>query len=91
MIDTVTWILNAVLRPPVPRWDSIQLTDPTHVLLSFSATSNLDYLLQYENTLGSGAWTTWQDCLSAPTNRSLRLTIPLGGTSSRFYRLRVGP
>ncbi|HWX21127.1 MAG TPA: hypothetical protein VN578_14600 [Candidatus Binatia bacterium] len=90
MIDTVTWILNAVLRPPPARFDSIQMPDPTHVLLSFSATSNLDYVLQYQNTLGSGAWATWLDCLSAPTNRSLRLTLPLTGTS-RFYRLSVGP
>ncbi len=91
MVDVVTWVLNAVLRPPVPRFDSVQLTDPSHVALGFSATSNLDYVVQYRNVLGAGSWTTLQDFSSTPTNRALRLTVGVSGNAARFYRLAVGP
>jgi len=91
MIDTVNWIVNAVLRPPPTSFSGISPVDSTRVAFNFFAQSNLDYLIQYRNNLGSGNWTKLQDLASAPTNRSLWITNSSGGTGSRYYRLKVGP
>lgn len=91
MVDTVSWIVNATLRPPPVSVDTISLPDTTHVAFSFSAQSNLDYLVQYRSSLDSGNWTKLQDLLSAPTNRLPWVTNYIGGTSARYFRLKVGP
>ena len=44
LIDTVSWIVNATLRPPRPGFDAFQRPDKTHVAFNFNAESNLDYL-----------------------------------------------
>ncbi len=91
MADTVSWILDAVLRPALPTIDRFILPDAAHVAFHFSAAANLDHLLQSRTSLSSGAWTTLQDFSSAATNRSLWFTNAIAGVQSRFYRLVVGP
>ncbi len=91
MSDTVSWILDATLRPPQPQFQSIQLPDNLHAVFNFQARSNLDYLAQYRNSLTTGTWLLAKDFSSAPTNRSISFTNNISGTSSRFYRLTVGP
>jgi hypothetical protein len=91
MADVVSWILDATLRPPPPRFNSIQVPDNLHAVFNFEARSNLDYIAQYRNSLGAGAWLLVKDFASAPTNRSIWFTNNISGTDSRFYRLTVGP
>lgn len=91
MADAVSWILDATLRPPQPQFNSIQVPDGLHAAINFDARSNVDYVIQYRNSLGGGIWSLLNDCLSAPTNRSIWFTNNIGGTGSRFYRLKVGP
>jgi hypothetical protein len=91
MADAVTWILNATLRPPQPVFTSIQAPDNLHAVFGFNAISNLDYIAQFRNTVAGGSWSLLKDFSNAPTNRSITFTNLTGGTSSRFYRLTVGP
>jgi hypothetical protein len=64
--------------------------DRTRVVFGFNAVSNLDYLVQYRNTLGTAAWVNLQEFPPAPTNRSATFTNSLSGVFSRFFRLLVG-
>jgi hypothetical protein len=91
MADVVTWILDATLRPPQPRFNSIQAPDNLHAVFAFDARSNLDYVAQSRTSLSVGLWSLLNDFSSAPTNRSIRFTNNIAGTVSRFYRLTVGP
>jgi hypothetical protein len=91
MADIVTWILDARLRPPRPQLHSLRVPDASHFAFSFDAASNLDYLVQYRNTLSAGGWLTLQDLSSAPTNRALSFTNATTTSASRFYRLAVVP
>jgi hypothetical protein len=91
MIDTVSWIVNATLRPPQPNFTSILTPDSSHVAFQFSAQANLDYVLQYRSDLSAGGWTKLQDLSSASTNRIIWFTNTISGTGTRFYRLAVGP
>ena len=91
MADIVTWILDARLRPPRPQLHSLRVPDASHFAFSFDAASNLDYLVQYRNTLSAGGWLTLQDLSSAPTNRALSFTNATTSSASRFYRLAVAP
>ena len=91
MLDTVSWIVNATLRPPRPSIVSLQLSDKSHVAFNFNAQANLDYLVQSRDSLSAGKWLKLQDLLSTPTNRLCRFTNSISGTNSRFFRLTVGP
>jgi hypothetical protein len=91
MADTVSWILNATLRPPQPRFDSVMVVDTGKLAFHFSASANLDYVLQTRTNLGLGNWTLLEDFSSAATNRSVWVTNIVNGVSPRFYRLVVGP
>jgi len=91
MLDTLDWIVNASLRPPRPSIASILTPDSTHVAFQFAAQSNLDYVVQSRDNLSTGVWTKLQDLSSASTNRSIWFTNAVSGTSTRFYRLLVGP
>jgi hypothetical protein len=88
MADAVTWILNSNLRQP--RLNSIQRPDRSHTLLSFDALPSVDYSLQSEDALVTNGWSVLQQLPSAPTNRSIQLsveaTLPAG-----FYRLIAQP
>ena len=91
MADTLSWILDAALRPTAARFDSLAIVDSTHVAFHFSAAANLDYLLQARSNLGTGGWSTTQDLSSAATNRFIWVTNAVSGTQSKFYRLVAGP
>ena len=91
MIDAVSWIVNATLRPPRPSFGAIRWPDKTHVAFNFNAQSNLDYLVQSRGSLSAGNWTKLLDLSSAPTNRSLWVTNSISGTSAEYFRLTVGP
>ena len=52
MIDTVSWIVNATLRPPRPSFTSILAPNNSQVAFNFTAQSNLDYVVQYRNSAG---------------------------------------
>ena len=91
MSDTLSWIINAVMRPPRPLLDTPSLLDTNRAAFHFNASSNLDYLLQTRLNLNTGSWSTLQDFPSATTNRSLWFTNLINGAVSRFFRLVVGP
>ena len=91
MIDAVSWIVNATLRPPRPSFGAILWPDKTHVAFNFNAQSNLDYLVQSRTSLSAGNWAKLLDLSSAPTNRSLWFTNSISATSAKYFRLRVGP
>jgi hypothetical protein len=91
LIDTVSWIVNATLRPPRPGFNAIRRPDKTHVAFNFNAQSNLDYLVQFRGSLSAGNWVKSLDLSSAPTNRSLWVTNSISGTSAQYTRLAVGP
>jgi hypothetical protein len=90
MADIVTWILDATFRPPRPLLNTLPPPDSTRVVFGFAAVSNLDYLVQYRNSLGTGSWATLQEFRPAPMNRAASFTNTVTGIFSRFYRLLVG-
>jgi hypothetical protein len=91
MIDTVSWIVNATLRPPRPNFGAILLPDDAHLAFNFNAQSNLDYLVQSCDDLGAGSWIKLLDLSSAPTNRSLWVTNIISRTGAKYFRLTAGP
>lgn len=91
MADLVTWILDAALRPPAPMIHSIFVPSANYLALQLDASSNLDYLIETRNSFSAGDWSFMADLSSAPVNRSLWLTNLINGTTSRFYRVSVGP
>ncbi len=90
MADVVTWVLDAVFRPPTAQIGPLLLPTSYYAALHFNAASNLDYIVQARNSLGGGAWSRIADLSAAPTNRSIWYTNFVGGISSRFYRLNLG-
>lgn len=90
MADVVTWILNAVLRPPQPRLDILPKPDAAHFVYGFEAVSNLYYASQFRSGLSSAAWSPLASHGSALTNRAMFITNSLSGGSG-FYRVTVGP
>ena len=91
MADTIAWIVNATLRPPLPRLDSLTLVNRANVAFHFSAESNLDYRVQSRTNLALGVWATIKELSSAPVTRSLWVTNSVPATGPLFYRLVVGP
>src|SRR5262249_52881364 len=91
LIDIVTWIVNAALRPPRPSFGPFKWPDKTHVALNFDAQSNLDYVVQSRASLTTGNWAKVQEFSNAPTNRSIWFTNIVSGTTSKYFRLIVGP
>jgi hypothetical protein len=91
MLDTVSWIVNATLRPPRPNIGAFRWPDATHLAFNFNAQSNLDYIVQSRSSFSAGNWTNLLDLSSAPTNRSLWFTNSISGASAKYFRLTVGP
>lgn len=89
--DLVTWSLDATVRPPVPQFNSVSVTGSTDAAFNFAARSNLDYIIQYRNSLTTGDWLSLNDFNSVATNRSIWYTNHAGSIPNRFYRLMVGP
>jgi len=90
MADAVSWILDGTLRPPAPRFNSIDRLGPSTVTLSFNALANLDYTLQYRTDLAPGAWLAYQEFGSSPLDRLLSANVSTFG-ASRFFRLWARP
>jgi hypothetical protein len=91
LADVVSWILNATLRPPPANFTLVQNLGNARVVFNFNAQSNIDYVLQFRNSLGVGAWASLNDFPTAPTNRSLSFTNNVGSLTTRFFQLKVGP
>ena len=91
MVDVVSWILNATVRPPVAQYGPLEVRSGGRFVFNFNATSNLDYIVQSRTNLTTGAWTNLQDLSSAPTNRSLWFTNLMNGAATKYYQLKVGP
>jgi hypothetical protein len=91
MADLVTWIVDATLRPPATAINSVLVSNANYFALHIAAVSNLDYLIEARDSLSTGTWLSLADLGSAPTNRSLWYTNSISATSSRFYRVGVGP
>ncbi|HTL17467.1 MAG TPA: hypothetical protein VL793_09530 [Patescibacteria group bacterium] len=91
MADLVSWVVNAALRPPLPRINAALAPGAASIVLQIDATSNLDYQVQTGSAASMGSWSTLADLGSASTNRLLRFTNPIGGTPAKFYRVKVGP
>jgi hypothetical protein len=83
------------------RAEYIAGTDPTNAVsylkinsiaaggsatLTFGATSNKTYSIQYTDRLGSGAWAKLKDVVAARTNRTETVFDP-NFTTNRCYRI----
>jgi hypothetical protein len=90
MTDVVTWVLDAIFRPPAVRFERAELLEGSRAVFQFTAVSNLDYILQSRSSLAAGTWLTQRDFFTAPTNRSIWFTNVLSA-SAQFYRLLLGP
>ena len=90
MQDVVTWVLNARLRPPIPAFSAALAPDKSHAAFNFNAVSNLDYMVQYRNSLNASAWTNFQELVNAPTNRS---SLDYERSSAHGFKviIEVGP
>ena len=83
MANAVSWIIDALLRPPPARFNSINRQGATSFTLGFDALANLDYALQYRYDLNPGSWLLYQDFGSSSADRSLSVTSTISG--SRFF------
>jgi hypothetical protein len=73
-----------------PAIENIALTSPTSVVITFTATANTGYTIQYRDSFSSG---TWQPLIQLdPTASVHTVNFPDSlppGTPMRFYRLAV--
>jgi hypothetical protein len=61
------------------------------ILLSFGASSNRTYVLQFRDTLAAGSWQDVQRFPVAPTNRAVSVHLDADQRTAHFFRLEVGP
>ena len=88
LIDAVSWLLNGVVR--TPRINGIRAPGAAQAVLDFEAWPSVNYVMEYRDRFGGGAWSLLQDFLRAPTYRSVRWTNS-GPGASRYYRLQARP
>jgi hypothetical protein len=55
--------------------------------LGFTAMANATYTIQSTETLAPANWQTWQQVVSAPTNRMVTLTNSPAGSGGKFFRI----
>jgi uncharacterized repeat protein (TIGR01451 family) len=71
----------------------VSVTSQTNVApgmeLTFFATSNRTYAVQYRDAVGGGAWLTLTNLPAAVTNANRRVTDPAVNQPARFYRVRT--
>jgi len=68
------------------------LTEPGQVDLAFTAVSNKTYLIQFRDSLTSGAWQTLIDVPADSFTRQYTISDSFGASQrSRFYRLQLTP
>ncbi|HEY5913174.1 MAG TPA: hypothetical protein VJA21_21495 [Verrucomicrobiae bacterium] len=93
MADAVSWVIDATLRTPAPRFNYINRLPPNSLALNFSALPNLAYALQYTNTLtgSTGPWPLLQEFGSSPVDRSLSYTSSISAVQTRFFRIWARP
>ena len=92
LIDTVSWIVNATLRPPRPSFGAILLAGQDSRGLQLqrrSPTWTISFSPAAASARGTGS--NLLDLSSAPTNRSIWFTNSISGTSAQYTRLAVGP
>ncbi len=90
MADAVSWIVDAVLRPPPARFNSIYRPTSGTLAFDFDARQNLDYTVQYRSDAAPASWLLLRDFGSAPVDRHLAITNAIY-TGSRFFRLGLRP
>jgi hypothetical protein len=92
LADAVSWIVDGTLRPPPPRFNSIQRVGASSLVMNFSTVSNLAYAVQYTNTPGgTSPWPLFQEFGSSPVPRSLSSTTSVFAAQSRYFRVWVRP
>jgi hypothetical protein len=93
LANAVSWIIDGTLRPPAPRFDSINRQGVNTAVAMFNAVPNLDYTLQSRNDLGVGSWQFFQEFGSSPVDRliSAPISISLSSGTPRFFRIWVRP
>lgn len=91
MADGVTWILNAVFRPPPLKFNSISQLSSNLVALRFDGLPNLAYSLEARSDLALSPWLLLKDFGSSAVERSLAFTSSVAGTSARFFRCHERP
>jgi hypothetical protein len=90
MADAVSWIVDAVLRPPPASINPVGWTNGL-LVLGFQAHSNLDYSLQFRGSIATGTWSLLTDFGSSPADRSLLYTNGMSGSQAGFFRLSLRP
>ncbi len=76
---------SATNSASVLKFNSADVADGK-MILGFTAMSNRSYTIQQRGELTPSVWQNWQNILSAPTNRSIRLTNTLAPTNM-LYRI----
>jgi hypothetical protein len=90
MADAVSWIVDAILRPPSANIHPLDWTNGV-LVLGFQAHSNLDYSMQFRTNVSIGAWSILKDFGSSPADRSLFYTNSISGSQAGFFRLSLRP
>ena len=93
MADALSWIIDATLRPPSIRLNSIERLGPGSLAIGFEALPNLDYSVQLRPDLSSSTntWSLLQEFGGSPVNRFLSVTTSISGAPFRYYRLWAKP
>jgi hypothetical protein len=71
---------------PQSQMRAVVSTAPSPVTLSFSASSNRTYTVEYRDEVGLTPWSKLADLVARPVDHVEELTDPAGNTN-RFYRL----
>jgi hypothetical protein len=70
------------------RLSIAMLPDATNLVLSFAATANFSYTIEYSDAVTPPAWLPFRDIPPAPTNQLIAIIVP-ATDPARFYRLRT--
>jgi hypothetical protein len=66
----------------------VRLNSSTELLLTFNASANRSYRIEFRTSLATSAWQKLTDIAPAPTERIIQSTIPISGPV-RFFRVVV--
>jgi hypothetical protein len=83
------WGLIAAVQTPGAPLLQISVTASNSVLLQFTAQANAGYVIEYRESLSSGAWQTLVVLDPVPTDHEVAFTDAfVAGRVARFYRVR---